>query len=93
MRFLSLQNTAFPASGSLFILCLKAEKTLPIEPVNTMGRNGQRYRKKCPTLTVAFFGTGSIKKVAMNLRNALSLQLLLFLLYSLFSFPTGSLIG
>lgn len=44
MRFLSLQNTAFPASGSLFNPCLKAGKTLPIEPVNTMGRNAQRYR-------------------------------------------------
>lgn len=44
MRFLSLQNTAFPASGSLFNPCLKAEKTLPIEPGNTMGRNAQRYR-------------------------------------------------
>ena len=48
MRFLSLQNTAFPASGSLFILCLKAEKTLPIEPatlwvemLNATVRNSQ----------------------------------------------------
>lgn len=43
MRFLSLQNTAFPASGSLFNPCLKAEKTLPLETANTNGSVFQAY--------------------------------------------------
>ena len=31
-------------------------KILTVEPINTMGRTGQRYRMKGLTLTVVFFG-------------------------------------
>ncbi|MCL1626136.1 hypothetical protein [Bacteroides caecicola] len=46
----------FRAYFNSFPACPEAEKTLTVEMVNAMGRNGQHIRMGWITLTVAFYG-------------------------------------